>query len=375
MSAYIETIEELSKSQSLRNGSADDFANMVLLKSLELLKCHRVNAWLFNENKTILKSLCSISQPSLAISIEDPLIGDQLPNYFMELKRNEVIVSNDAQSELLNEELLSGYLIPNAITSMIDVPLRSDGEMIGVICFEHVGEIHEWQVVEISFVQSVAQLLSLALETERKYKYRLELERLVDQKQMLLMEINHRVKNNLAIILSLLNLQKTKVKDDLHAQLFDDVKDKVFSMSLLHHQLTTSKSIDTIDLGRYIKSVVKNLHSSFNHEKGIDLKITTCDVNLNITRAMPIGLIANEILTNSYKYAFDKSNVFPKMYVNLSKAGENVRLEFTDNGPGFLSELNNGTGLELVQDLSEQIDANLIISSKYGTKVILEFLA
>ena len=110
MPGFIETIELLSKSQSLRNGSAIEFAHVVLQKSLESLQCGRVNAWRFNNDKTQLISICSIKKPSGQIKEEAPLVALDMPNYFKNLKKNEIIVSNEARIEPMNKELLDGYL-------------------------------------------------------------------------------------------------------------------------------------------------------------------------------------------------------------------------------------------------------------------------
>ena len=124
------------------------------------------------KNNSELKSLFSYSSETNEFVIEKPLVRKQLPKYFNFLERNEFVVSNAAQDESFNSELLNGYLLPNEIMSMIDVPLRSEGKMIGVICFEHVKIEHEWSQREQRYTQSVAQLWSIAYETKEKKAYR-----------------------------------------------------------------------------------------------------------------------------------------------------------------------------------------------------------
>ena len=122
-------------------------------------------------------SLLAYDKKNNTFSNDISQVNDDLPKYFKFLKKNELNVSNDAISEPINAELLDSYIIPNKITSMIDVPLRSEGEMIGLICFEHTETPHVWTNDEKKFTQSLAQLLSLALETSKKKEYRIELEK------------------------------------------------------------------------------------------------------------------------------------------------------------------------------------------------------
>ena len=374
MPKYIETIEDLARSHSLRNGSADKFAESLLLKSVSTLDCARANAWVFNDDKTALISLCAVNARTGVVHKESTLKGSELPNYFKYLKRNEIIVSDYAREEPMNAELLSIYLIPHDITSMIDVPIRSNGEMIGVVCFEHTGEIHHWNHEEKSFIHSMAQLLSLALETERNHQYQLELERLVSQKQVLLAEVNHRVKNNLSIILSLLNMQKIKAEDDTHAELFEEVKEKVYAISLLQEQLHSNDRVDSINMALYLKKLSENLQLSYNQDRTIDLQVNLSPLDVTVTKAIPLGLIANELITNAYKHAFGVKNLFPKLTIHLSSNESMVKLVIADNGPGIVALDNTGgIGLELVHDLIDQIEGNIEMNNKNGLTVTVIF--
>ena len=162
------TIEELSKSVDLHKGKIKKFTKEILIHSSESLFCDRCNVWLFEKEQTKLMSLLSYNRSDHSFSKEVSLDHETLPNYFKFLRKNELIVSDNARSEPMNSELLEGYIIPNEITSMIDVPLRSEGKMIGVICFEQFQKNHTWSSDEEKFTQSLAQLLSLALETNKK---------------------------------------------------------------------------------------------------------------------------------------------------------------------------------------------------------------
>lgn len=153
---YLDTIEELSKSAYLHKGKIKKFTKEILIHSSESLLCDRCNAWLFEKEQTKLVSLLSYNRSDHSFNQEVSLSNESLPNYFKFFRKNELIVSDNARNEPMNSELLEGYIKPNKVTSMIDVPLRSEGKMIGVICFEHTNENHSWSDDEQKYTQSMA---------------------------------------------------------------------------------------------------------------------------------------------------------------------------------------------------------------------------
>lgn len=369
---FIDAIEVLSKSKSLRDGDVEQSLKEILKSATEALDCQRANAWTFNEDLTVLKSLMSFDKTAMLYNIELSLCRKDLPEYFKGLVKNEIIVSDDAVHEVLNHELVDIYLNPNKIKSMIDIPIRSEGEMIGVVCFEQTNNYRKWTNEDRKFTQSLAQLISIALESNKKKKYRLELESLVRQKDVLISEINHRVKNNISVIIGLMNLQKSKSKDIYHATLFNEIKDKVYSMSAVQEQLLLSQEVDKINLGDFLSSLSNNLKGSY--EKEVAVVIEKEEVFIDITVGIPLGLIANEIITNSYKYAFGKENDTPQLNIKCYKTGNNVCVCFEDNGPGYdLSSENVGMGLGIVKDLCEQIDVKIEFLNSNGAKITLIF--
>jgi two-component sensor histidine kinase len=375
MPSYLESIEELSKSSNLRTGEIDKFTEEILIIASKVLGCARCNAWLFEEEQSRLVSILSYSKTANSFKIEGELTKDTLPNYFKYLRKNKLIVADNASKERMNAELLDVYITPNEITSMIDVPLRSEGEMIGVICFEHVREKQAWTFMEQNFTQSLAQLLSLALETKKKREYRVELERIIGQKEVLISEIIHRVKNNMSVIMSLLNLQKHKTKDAYHADLFEEIKGKVYSMAMIQEQLHTSNNIDRIDLGNYLQNLVTNLNDSYGLGKGVRINLDLdSDIGLDVSKAIPCGLISNEILTNSFKYAFNSAQESRQLSISLHEINNCIELYFKDNGPGFdIDAARSGMGLELIRDLSDQIDATIDVQIDHGVGIKLLF--
>jgi len=369
---FIEAIEVLSKSKSLRDGDVEQSLKEILKLATEAIGCQRANAWIFNEDMTVLTSLMSYAKAGMVYNVEQALNRKDLPEYFKGLVKNEIIVSEDAVAEELNHELVDIYLNPNKIKSMIDIPIRSEGEMIGVVCFEEVNNYRKWTNEEKKFTQSLAQLISIALETNKKKNYRLKLESLVRQKDVLISEINHRVKNNISVIIGLINLQRHKSKDVYHTNLFNEVKDKVFSMSAVQEQLLLSQEVDKINLGDFLSSLLNNLNRSY--EKEVVVMIEKEEIFIDLTKGIPLGLIANEIITNSYKYAFGDLNDSPQLKVKCYKTDCDICVCFEDNGPGYnLTSENVGMGLGIIKDLCDQIDGKIDFVNNNGASTIITF--
>lgn len=371
---YIQVIEELSNSKYLHQGDIDNFSKEILEIAANTLGCQRTNAWLFNKDKSILRSINAFDTLNATFSIEKELRRTDLPKYFNFLIQNRIIVSVDANSSEMNEELLESYILPNQIKSMIDVPLRSEGKMIGVICFECVNKAYQWTDSDQKFAQSLAQLFSLAYETNQKNIYRIELEKTIAQKEVLLSEINHRVKNNMSVIIGLINLQKTKSKDEYHEDVLEGLKQKIYSMALVQNHLHNNKSLVRVDLSMYLREVIQNLHNSYSQNNEIELNLRLDKMVIDISKGIPIGLIANEVLTNSFKYAYNGQKSLKKMDVIVKREKNKVDITFKDNGPGYNPKnTQEGMGMELIRDLTGQIDGSLQIHTTNGVEIGISF--
>jgi len=145
-------------------------------------------------------------------------------------------------------------------------------------------------------------------------------------------------------------------------------------MSMIQEQLHSSGSVDSIDLGQYLEDLLINLNNSYGQDLNIDLNINVDHVRVDISKAIPCGLIANEILTNSYKHAFNNNDVSPKLELSLIEKDGQAHLTFRDNGAGFNAEPSKmGMGLELITDLTEQLDGAIKIRTENGVSIHLSF--
>ena len=196
------------------------------------------------------------------------------------------------------------------------------------------------------------------------------IKRSLREKEILLKEIHHRVKNNLAVISSLLFLQSNYVDDNKYLGMFKQSQSRINSMALVHEQLYRTDNFEKIDVWAYVNSLVQNVQNSHAIEKQVLIQIHVDEVFLDIDSLVPLGLIINEILTNSFKYAFGDSKN-PEISLVIKKAGYGkVMLEVSDNGIGLPEGLDMdrpmGLGLQLVSMLTSQIDGHLEVKSDRG---------
>ncbi|MGM0466844.1 MAG: histidine kinase dimerization/phosphoacceptor domain -containing protein, partial [Acidobacteriota bacterium] len=198
-----------------------------------------------------------------------------------------------------------------------------------------------------------------------------ELEKSLKEKEVLLNEVHHRVKNNMQIISSLLRLQSRKIKDKKAFSVFQQSQNQIKSMALIHEKLYQSKSFSNIDFGSYIKKMIRHLVNIY-HEKEVKIKLSihTEEIYLDINRAIPLGLIINELVTNSLKYAFSQGEE-GEIYVHMTKSGEGKHtLLAGDTGKGIQADKDvfdsETLGIQLVQDLVRQLNGTIELEKDKG---------
>ncbi|HWA05343.1 MAG TPA: PAS domain S-box protein [Ignavibacteria bacterium] len=197
------------------------------------------------------------------------------------------------------------------------------------------------------------------------------------EKELLLKEIHHRVKNNLQIIVSLLKLQSKYVFDPRDLEIFNKSRSRVETMSLIHEKLYKSADISQIDMGNYLRDLVGHLLKAYNLSTArIEFDIDAENILMSIDTAIPCGLIVNELINNILKHAFpDGYN--GKIQLNLHRSDENVILEVVDNGVGipesFNMDKNDSLGMQLIDTLVKQLDGVIEVTRTNGTRFSIEF--
>jgi len=197
------------------------------------------------------------------------------------------------------------------------------------------------------------------------------------EKELLLKEIHHRVKNNLQVISSLLNLQSRYIKDKEMLGVFKESQNRIKSLSFVHEKLYQSKDLARIDLKDYIKDLVNSLFQSYGTNTGkIALGIDVENIPLGIDYAIPCGLIVNELVSNSLKHAFPKDRK-GKIYISFHSDDDKFTLIISDNGIGLPKDLdfrNTETlGLQLVCTLTDQLEGSIKLNKDGGTEFKITF--
>ena len=200
------------------------------------------------------------------------------------------------------------------------------------------------------------------------------------EKELLLKEVHHRVKNNLTVIYSLLNLQKKSIQTPQQAKdALDDMRDRIRSMSLVHEQLYKTNHFSRIAMAPYVEQLAQQLRFQYAPGRGIHLALDVDDLLLGIDDAIPCGLIINEAVTNAMKHAFEPGMDDPRITITLKRHEEGGRysLRVKDNGRGLPDHVDteklDSLGLKLMGVLAEQLHGELDISSEEGTRISLTF--
>lgn len=204
-----------------------------------------------------------------------------------------------------------------------------------------------------------------------------QIEKSLEEKEMLLKEIHHRVKNNLMVISSLLNLQSRYIKDEAYKSIFKESQNRARSMALIHELLYQSSDLKRINFGKFINTLTGELYRIYiSNQNLIKLNVNVESVMVDINAAIPLGLIVNELVSNSMKHAFPderKGNI----NIEFSAVNDNYTLVVEDDGVGFPEDIDfNNTdslGLRIVNSLTEQIDGKLILDRTKGSKFIIKF--
>jgi len=322
--------------------------------------------------------------PALTAAIAADQIVSTMSNFLIMLDHNKNIVTiNNATTDLLGyskEELIGKPLeylfkdqtgknnsnLPHNISDTIvnfETCLKSkSGEFIPVLLSKSVIKNENGNVMGIVCIgNNIVEIK----EAEDKIKASL------NEKELLLRELHHRVKNNLQIILSLINLQSNGIKDQEDLEIFRESQSRV-----IHEKLYQSADFASINFKEYIQSLVSYLLSYYSKTNiTVDIDVEK-DLVLNMDTAVPCGLIINELVTNSIKFAFPEEKT-GKIYIRLNQEDGSLILIIGDNGIGLPDgmdfETSQKLGLQLVKTLTDQLEGTVQYNGEYGTEFKIKF--
>ena len=203
-----------------------------------------------------------------------------------------------------------------------------------------------------------------------------KISRSLQEKEVLLKEVHHRVKNNLQIMLSILNLQYSNITDQKLGDLVRDIGGRIKAMSFIHELLYQANDFSSINFSEYITNITNNLLYSYIHTNSIDLKVDVGTVFLDLDRAIPCGLILNEIVTNSLKYAFLVKES-GEISISLTQKEGFIQLIIADNGSGLPGHIDfrntESLGMQLIVTLVQQLNGEISLDNSNGAKYTITF--
>jgi two-component sensor histidine kinase len=276
------------------------------------------------------------------------------------LRTGKPVISNHLENEerFKTPELLMRYGIRRAM----NVILQGDGAPFGVLEVDARSE-GDFAESDIAFLQGAANILGMAIERERRERH---LKAALERQQVLLKEIHHRVKNSLQLVSSMLNLQAGDGADPELRRGLQEASSRVLAIARAHERLYTDDEIGVLDLSAYLRDVCRDLNLSSSR---CIVEVTAADgIRLATDRAVPLALIATELITNAAKYAYPGERT-GKVFVTLAKRDdEHLILTVGDEGvglpPSFDVHQARSLGMRIVRALAEQLGAEIQLRTR-----------
>ncbi len=356
--------------------------------------------YLRNANDEAAGILCNAKDITDEIRVKEELqnqkayfsqLFDNSPEGIVILDKNDIIINvnkgfedlfgytlNEVKGKFINEIIVPDKLAEEA-TDLSD-NVRSGETIKHETERKHKdGSIIQVSVLgySINFSDNNKGVYGIYRDITNRKKYEEQIKKSLFEKEVLLKEVHHRVKNNLQIIGSLLNFQTKFIKDNDALEKFKISQNRIKSIALIHEKLYQTKNISRIEFSGYAKSLTQHIFDVFGTNTGkINTKINANNIFLSVDTAIPCGLIINELVTNSLKYAFpdEKSG---EININLDYQNSKYILTIRDNGIGLGDKIdfnNKDTlGLQLVNTLIYQLNAEMSIDRSDGTSYCITF--
>jgi two-component sensor histidine kinase len=323
---FCDKIEKLGKNKL----NSNDFYH-ILDQSSKLL-----------ESKNYLRE--AIKYKDKSVGLTRKIYSEELSNSLANFKTQQAV--KEKEIEIIHEKEKSNLFAIIAVLSIL---------VLLVLIFVTIRKVKQEKLLK-------------AKNTEIKLQ-RDNINKIAKEKELLLREVHHRVKNNFQIVASLLELQTKGIEDKKALELANDGKNRVKSMALIHQKLYQNEN-GLIDFDEYIRLLVKELTAMYVSNQKIITKVNSKKMMFDVDTAIPLGLIINELITNAYKYAF-KNNKNPELNISISKESDDFfKLIISDNGPGLSERINlkkiKSLGLRLVTRLVKQLQGTIKQTNEKG---------
>lgn len=352
----LEEIDSASRIHTLKREDIDALMIEFAQRITAALHIERMSVWLFNEHRDAIVSMGEYDTRGKKFTKGTVLFAKDYPAYFRAMETNKILLAPDIMNDDKTKEFNNSYSRPNNIVSLMDIPLRMMGELVGVMCFEKCGKVQRvFSEKEQTFAFSLSLVFASNLEARHRRIVQTQLEESIKEKEMLIAEINHRVKNNFSILISLLRLSKLQGKTSDPETILEEYEQRIFSMMKIHDLLYRTKNYTSINLSHYLNELIREFRSSHPGVK-VNEKLDDSDFFLVSRSAIRLGLVVTEIFLNYVKHVH-LENKNSALVIELKKEKNNLHiLRAGQEGEGFdfHSKLKNGTlGLPLIKDMAE----------------------
>ncbi|HLO87521.1 MAG TPA: GAF domain-containing protein [Nostocaceae cyanobacterium] len=372
-----------------------DILNATVQQVRDILKVDRVVVYQFAPDmsgKIVAESVGENWTVSLNVKIDDTCFqsgGGQ--DYYQGRKRAIANIYTAGLSEchlnlLARFEVKANLVVP----IILEVGSQDSGSRLwGLLLAHQCSAPREWEEHQLDLLDHLTVQIAIAIqqssifqqaqtELEQRQKAEVELRSALAEKEVLLKEIHHRVKNNLQIVSSLLQLQAQTFQDPEIIKALRESQNRIESISLIHKNLYTSPNIGRLNVAEYINNLAASLLISYQIIPGrIGLETNIDTVSLDVDQAIACGLVINELISNALKHAFPDERS-GKISITLRSDNQHIEMTVQDDGIGLPNDLDwrntNSLGLSLVYDLvTEQLEGNITVEGHQGTKFNIDF--
>jgi PAS domain S-box-containing protein len=371
-----------------------DILDATVTEIKDLLRVDRVLVYQFAPDMSgtiVAESVESGWRVALGAEIEDTCFQEGHGTEYRQGRKKAIanvytVGLTDCHLQLLEQFQVKANLI---VPILLEV---SEGNTVpqlwGLLVAHQCSAPREWEDHELELLDQLSVPIAIAIqqssilqqaknELAERQKAEVKLRSALAEKDVLLKEVHHRVKNNLQIVSGLLLLHAQTLKDPELIKTLRESQNRVESISLIHKNLYTSPNIGQLDVAEYINNLASSILMSYQIEPGkIGLETNISQITLNVDQAIACGLIINELLTNSLKHAFPQQR--GEIKIDLQQVGKNIEMTIQDNGVGLPDNLDwrytDSLGLSLVYDLvTEQLEGSVSVASQPGTTFKIQF--
>lgn len=370
------TAQKILEKEKLRAELAEESTKKLALEIKERVRAEKKLQEEFLRSKAILESSSNTFLLTVNAQFEISSINSHIEKAAQKITKSKLHQGQSLVSlfEIIlnSDQLLKAKRVLNLV--------RNGKDFEGTINFSIEDNPNIWWEFYLSPIRNingrVTEISLVAHDVSEKILADNEIMESLKEKEVLLKEIHHRVKNNLQVISSILNLQSSFVKDDEIQDILMESRNRVRTMAIIHENLYRTEDFSSIDFGEYLMNLTRNLVATYRVNRNVGLQLDVDPVKLNIDQAIPCGLLVNEVVSNALKYAWTEGEE-GELFVHLNQQENWVHLEISDNGSGLPDEfekLNSDTlGLQLISTLVEQLDGNIKVVNDNGTKYLIKF--